>query len=75
MNKIILYSTNCPNCKTLETLLNRKGIIYDLQVKEPEEMVEMGFFSAPMLIVNDVPMDFYKAYHWLQDFIKDIENI
>lgn len=61
---ITLYSTGCPNCKSLEALLDRKGIVYTT-IDSEEEIIKLGFSSAPILKVGDDIMTFYQAVKWL----------
>ena len=65
MEKAILYSTGCPNCKMLEHLLDRFGIDYEMHT-DPEEMKALGFQSAPMLQAEGKTMNFVTAVKWVQ---------
>ena len=62
--KITLYSTGCPNCKSLESILDRKGIVYTI-INSEEEIIKLGFSSAPLLKVGEEVMTFYQAVKWL----------
>lgn len=62
--EVVLYSTNCPKCKVLETKLEQKNIIYN-KVSDVQEMQEKGFNFAPMLEVDGVIYDFKKAVEWI----------
>ncbi len=64
MNKIILYSTHCPQCNILEKRLKSKGVDY-IEVNDTDIMIKKGFYSAPMLDVNGVEMNFQEASEWL----------
>lgn len=61
---IIMYSTNCPRCKVLETKLKQKNIQYRI-VDNVERMLELGIKEAPQLKVDGVMMDFGEAIKWV----------
>lgn len=63
--KVILYSTGCPQCKVLKQKLDDQGIVYDL-IDDVDEMLKMGFTSAPMLTVDGEIMNLQMAFLWLQ---------
>ena len=63
---VILYSTNCPKCKILETKLNKKGISYSI-VTDVNMMLEKGFTQAPVLEVNGEVKDFRAANTWVEE--------
>lgn len=64
VNKIILYSTNCPKCKVLEKKLEAKNISFEIS-NDVDHMLELGFMSAPVLQVGDKCMDFMDANKWV----------
>jgi len=63
---IVLYSTNCPKCKVLETKLKQKGIEYELNTNQ-DEMINKGFLSIPVLEVDGNTMDFLQANKWINE--------
>lgn len=63
---VILYSTNCPKCKILETKLNKKGISYSI-VTDVNIMLEKGFTQAPVLEVNGEVKEFKEANTWVEE--------
>ena len=63
---VVLYSTNCPNCKVLERELNSAKIDY-CKINDIEVMIEKGFKSAPMLEVEDITMTFPDALKWINE--------
>lgn len=63
MNKIILYSTNCPLCKGLEKILKSKNISYTLCTDE-NKMQELGIKQVPMLLVNGNLLKTPQAMQW-----------
>ena len=63
---IKLYSTHCPMCKQVETMLNQKHINYTV-VDDTKEMTEKGFTKAPVLEVDGV---IYSTNRDIFQFIK-----
>ena len=66
MDKITLYSTHCPQCKALETLLTQKGINFQVN-DNVVEMISLGFTHAPILDVNGTLMNFKDALTWVRE--------
>ncbi len=66
MNSIILYTTNCPKCKVVETKLNNLNISYTT-CTDVDKMIELGIQSAPALEVNGILMDFKQTINWLKE--------
>ena len=62
MNK--LYSTGCPQCKTLKMKLDKAGIEYEIH-NDLEEMNQKGFKTAPMLETDDGTFNFSEAIKWV----------
>ena len=70
MNKIILYSTNCPKCKVIAKKLSLKNIEFtELDCKTDQTYISMllgkGFSSMPVLQVGEQFFDFSKANKWI----------
>lgn len=61
---IILYSTDCPKCKILEKKLKDKDIHF-VTINSTEEMVKLGYASAPLLRVDGIILDFAEAIKWV----------
>lgn len=61
---IIMYSTNCPRCKVLETKLKQKNIQYHI-VDDVERLLELGIKEAPQLSVDGAMMGFGEAIKWV----------
>lgn len=61
---VTLYSTHCPKCIVLEKKLNTNDIKYNL-VEDENIMIEKGFMSAPVLVVDGVTMNFKQAIDWV----------
>ncbi len=64
MEKIILYSTDCPKCKVLTKKLEEKGIEYDIE-KSVDKMIALDITEVPMLLVNGTLMSFRDACIWV----------
>lgn len=65
---VVLYTTNCPKCRVLETKLKQKNIEFDV-VDDENVMIEKGFMEAPMFEVDDKIMNFGEAVKWVNNFI------
>jgi len=59
--KTKLYSTNCPKCKVLETLLNRDNIDY-VVTTDVSSLIDEGIASAPVL---EIKLTFDEARKYL----------
>lgn len=64
MDRIILYSTDCPKCKILKKKLDSAGINYEVE-KDMTEVMSMGYTSAPLLKVNDNILEFSDAIKYI----------
>lgn len=65
---MILYSTNCPNCKALKQLLDKRNIKYT-EENDINKMIELGFDKVPVL--EDPNGNHYE----FNDAIKYIESL
>lgn len=65
--EIILYSTNCPKCKVLESKLQSKEIYYTKNTSV-EEMKQLSFLTVPMLKIGNKILDFNNAIKWVNDY-------
>ncbi len=61
---IKLYTTHCPQCRTLETKLDRAGIKYET-CEDVETMKARGFKSVPVLETEDGTFNFMEAIKWV----------
>ena len=66
MNKIILYTTNCPKCEILKEKLDSKNITYEV-CSDIKIMVAKGFRSAPILEVDNKVLTFLEAVNWIKE--------
>ncbi len=65
--KVVLYTTHCPACSVLERKLDKAGIKYDM-VEDPNEIIKLGFYSAPVLTVDENPLGLKQACDWIDAF-------
>lgn len=61
---VVLYTTNCPKCKVLETKLKQKEISFET-VADLNAMEALGFMEAPILEVDGEAMNFADAVAWV----------
>ena len=61
---VVVYSTNCPKCKVLESKLAAKQIPYEVNT-DVEEMRKLGIMEAPMLEVDGELLGFVAAVGWV----------
>lgn len=66
---IVLYTTGCPRCKTLEKRLNEVGVSYETN-NSVDEMLALGMNNVPVLSVDGWRLDYKAAMDW----VKKIEN-
>lgn len=62
---VILYTTNCPNCKALKSELDKAGIIYETE-SNVSKMLELGLNEVPILEVNGCRMNKTDAINWIK---------
>lgn len=68
--EVVLFSTGCPKCKVLETKLGSAGISYT-SVTDVDEIMEHGYTSVPVLVVDDNSMEFSDAVKWVNDYVNN----
>ena len=61
---IVLYSNGCPRCNVLKAKLDEKGVDYVLE-NDIDVMIDKGYFTAPVLVVDEVEYEFGKAVKWV----------
>ena len=61
---IILYSSDCPKCKTLKSKLDQKKINYQI-CNDIELMIKKHFLSLPLLEVDNKIMNYTEAIKWV----------
>ncbi len=57
---IVLYSTGCPLCKTLEGRMKQAGLSYTI-IDDETEIMSAGFQSVPVLMAEGKTMYFSEA--------------
>lgn len=68
-DKIVLYSTGCPRCKTLKMLLDNREITYE-ENNSVEEMLKLGFNDVPILQVDGNYLNYNQSKQWLENLCK-----
>lgn len=66
MEKLILYSNNCPKCKVLKTKLEQKNIAYQ-ETDDFSTVIERGILSMPVLQNGEKFMDFTQAVKYVNE--------
>lgn len=66
MNKIILYSNNCPRCKILKRKLDDNKINYEI-IDDVDTMIDKGLSTVPVLEINGRMLDFKEAVEWVNN--------
>jgi glutaredoxin len=64
MDMIVLYTTNCPRCKVLETKLKEKNIDFEIN-ENVNDLIDLGLMSAPALSINGNILQFKEAVDWV----------
>lgn len=67
----ILYSTNCPKCKILETQLKEKEITFEKN-ENVDEMLALGLKTAPAFKHNDQIMSFNEALVFIKNYTQGV---
>lgn len=65
---VILYTTHCPQCNILTKKLDLAGVEYSV-CDDPQEILKLGFMSAPILKVDDEIYLFKEAVLWIDDYV------
>jgi glutaredoxin len=66
MDKIVMYSTGCPQCLVLKKKLEANGVAFT-EVTDRERMIELGFTTVPVLEVDGQRMGFFEAVKWVNE--------
>lgn len=64
MNKVILYTTDCPKCRVLKAKLQHAAIEFE-EEHDVDVMLMKGMKSAPALEVDGKIYDFKSAIDWI----------
>ena len=63
---VTLYTIHCPQCTVLQKKLDISKIDYNI-LDDVEKMKELGFKSAPILVVDDKSYTFSEAVKWIKE--------
>ncbi len=66
---IVLYSTGCPLCKTLEGRMKQAGLSYTI-IDDETEIMSAGFQSVPVLMAEGKEMYFSEAMSYVSSLIR-----
>lgn len=61
---VILYTTHCPKCNVLSQKLEKKKITFSC-VQDIDVILEKGFKTVPVLVVDNKAMEFLEANSWI----------
>lgn len=62
--KVTLYSTHCPKCNIITKKLIAKNIVFT-EVNDIETIKNKGYFTVPVLEVDDKVFSFKEANDWI----------
>lgn len=66
MKEVILYSTNCPQCKMLKAQFDATGIAYNV-CSDVDEMRSLGITSVPVLGIDGQLLRLKDALSWVKE--------
>lgn len=66
MRSIELFTTDCPKCRLLKTMLVKRNMGFT-EVTDIEAMTQMGLQTVPWLRVNGEMLDFERAVTWINE--------
>lgn len=72
MEKIILYTIDCPSCKVLEKKLFEKNISFE-KVSDMEELKKINVPYFPILKVGEKMLNFREAVTWVNEWEENNE--
>lgn len=64
---VTLYSTGCPNCRALKSILNEKQVPYS-EINSVDEMLALGIQKVPVLLVDGELLDYKAAINWANTY-------
>ena len=64
--EVIMYSTNCPRCKTMAMQMDKKKLSYAV-CTDVAEMESLGIHSVPALCVDGKVMTYEKSMQWIAE--------
>ena len=66
MNKIILYTTDCPRCLVIEKKMSAKNIPFEKEY-DIDKMLNLGIMTAPALSIDGTILQFKEANDWINE--------
>lgn len=71
--KVILYSTGCPQCKVLKYMLDKKQVKYE-ECTDKSIMLQLGFDVVPVLEVEGRYLNAKQAQKYLYEGVLPYEE-
>lgn len=65
MNRVILFSTGCPQCNVLKEKLKAANIDY-IEVTDKDTIIAKGITKVPVLEVDGIKMELSAANEWIK---------
>ena len=65
MNRVILFSTGCPQCNVLKEKLKAANIDY-IEVTDKDTIIAKGITKVPVLEVDGIQMSLSAANEWIK---------
>lgn len=65
MNRVILFSTGCPQCNVLKEKLKAANIDY-IEVTDKDTIIAKGITKVPVLEVDGIQMALSAANEWIK---------
>lgn len=65
MNRVILFSTGCPQCNVLKEKLKAANIDY-IEVTDKDTIIAKGITKVPVLEVDGIQMELSAANEWIK---------
>ena len=71
---IVLYTTDCPQCRVLESLLTSKGLQHQLVtdfIEINRVAAAAGLSSVPIMKLDGMIMSYPQAIRWVNEYQKE----
>ncbi len=65
MNRVILFSTGCPQCNVLKEKLKAANVDY-IEVTDKDTIIAKGITKVPVLEVDGIKMELSAANEWIK---------
>ena len=66
MNRVILFSTGCPQCNVLKEKLKAANIDY-IEVTDKDTIIAKGITKVPVLEIDGIKMEMSAANEWIKN--------